>query len=234
MKLQAPNTLCTVFLIVLISFSTPVVNAARYNFSLSGLSGSILSSNGDILDTYSNGRIFGFFEGEDKYSDDFGNTGSDGLITGVRANGNEVTHFSLTFTGIPNIYGVNTDTPGGMAGDEGSYLQYDIKNNSLELVRYIDVSLDGRYLGALDGNTYFFNSARSVTYLGRHGGGISASAFYVEGRDKDGNPISSAPGISWGSTEPVFVSQEVPLPGALVFFTSGLVWLGIIKRKKIA
>ncbi|MEQ1557506.1 MAG: hypothetical protein ABL933_01030 [Methyloglobulus sp.] len=196
MKLNTHLSLIACFLALFLT-NTPV-SAARYYFS---------------QNLTENGRINGYFDGED--NQDF-----DGKITIQDYNDYyEVTDFHITYSGNSFLNSLNCSN----SNDCGNSLQefeYDIAGNNLHLLNY-------GYKNQNNGNWNI--DFTSGTF---QGGNALWAAFFLGG---GGSPTQA---MEFAATSPLVVSQTpiatTPLPGSLILFIPPFFLLVLIRQKKVA
>ena len=223
------NNSLVLFLIMMVWVAP--ASAAHYQFSQSGFSGN-LWLNGKKIHAFANGKISGSFDGVDKLDKD-GNNGADGVIYGSNSEANEISNFTLTFSGNPyfdSFFSV-TSIP-----YEAQYVQYNIAKNELQMDLYWEGSYQPDFSYGLTGDVY--ENFTSFTDLKLNVDGkpstIHSGVVYAFGQDKDGNPIDGYRdlNITMDSDEKTVVSvAHAPLPGAFYLFAACLSALVIIGKK---
>ncbi len=212
--------------------TTSSVNAAHYVFSQGGFSGT-LSLNGKNLKRFTSGRISGSFDAED-ILDKNGNPGSDGLIYGLNDAPNEISNFSLKFSGNPHF-----DSMFSLDGIpvDGQYVLYDIKNKKLIIDLYWEGSYQADHASSLTGDQYddFVGFTNLRLNLDDSTNKFFSGVVYAQGYDKQGNEIigSRDLNINMTSSESTKVTiAHAPLPGTFGLFCGAISVLGLMCFRK--
>ncbi len=230
-----------IWLILVFTCLVSTTQAARYQFSIGGFAGNFKkdtyqydaqgNQNGvdtEIIESYSNGKIVGYFEGDDL--SDINGGPPNGLIEDFGFIYSEVTKFSVTFSGNPYFNAIGTQEFFFYSFYD---LKYDIGTNKLLFNTVFEPIYDSfgkAYLCALVDNCVindsFITAGLSFNYFGNTGGsyGLFAKPFPYNNIDYI---------LSLSTTEELQIAQaETPLPGALLFFLTGLGGLGFFGRQR--